>query len=72
MAKLIVAFRNFANAPKNPHFVRPEVSLPYSHGLSWDSVLQSLQPARVLNPMYILASPYLRHCSGRFTSYFPN
>ena len=72
MAKLIVAFRNFANAPKNPYFVRPEVSLPYSHGLSWDSVLQSLQPARVLNPMYILASPYLRHCSGRFTSYFPN
>jgi len=23
-------------------------------------------------PAYILASQYLRHCSGRFTSYFPN
>jgi len=24
------------------------------------------------HPTYILASPYLRHFSGRFTSYFPN
>ena len=57
---------------KNPYFVSPEVSLPYSHWPVMGFCSANTEASQRPHPPYILASPYLRHCSGRFTSYFPN
>jgi hypothetical protein len=72
MTKLIVAFRSFAKAPKNPYFERPEVALPYSHWPVMGFCSAIVETSQRPHTTYILASPYLRHWSGRFTSYFPN